>query len=558
MSSDEANGEDGLPLPQKLDPGTKQIVDIRLEIARRQAGAERKCEEGNNFFDIGNFEEALGAYNAALQMAPNHLESRGNRANVKIALGDYAGCIDDTNKVVDLSLRRGVGIGAGLGSDQERFNLSIIYYTQAEAYFNLKSYYESLRDVDNSLALRPDFVEALCCRGATHNALGNFTVALSDLDSCLKLRANYAMALRQRGICLCCLKKFAASARDLRKAVKMDANDEAAVKWLDKATRELKLEEDAADLIASGLILESSAEVASITEAGKKKKKKRKKKKKVAKRTEVEVEDVELEAEPKEEEVRTPAPEENGEEVEEEEEEAKILREETYDSYDNFSFNFLHDKNAMQANRADNWENDSVSSASTGVNKSLEHDLFSIEVAAMVDTVLAVGTASVLGRQQVSEQMCLAVALQMQRQTKIGLLRALREQYIEDNMRNVFQQIQVEALVDTAIAVGTASVLGKLSGKKEVVSEQMVLAAANQMENQVKNGLIIMKERLILDNVRHVFKNVPAQVVATGRRFSWGSAAQLGLGPGSTGQQQLDSVRKKVREAERDLEVDEM
>jgi hypothetical protein len=78
-------------------------------------------------------------------------------------------------------------------------------------------------------------------------------------------------------------------------------------------------------------------------------------------------------------------------------------------------------------------DDDSVSSASSlGLSKSLEHDLFCIEVAAFVDTVIAVGTASVMGRQHedVNEQMCLAVALQMQKQTKIGLLKALKEQYV--------------------------------------------------------------------------------------------------------------------------------
>ena len=150
----------------------------------------------------------------------------------------------------------------------------------------------------------------------------------------------------------------------------------------------------------------------------------------------------------------------------------------------------------------------------------MEHDLFCIEVAAIVDTVIAVGTASVMGSMhKVSEQMCLAVALQMQSQTKIGLMRALREQYISDNMRNVFQQIQVEALVDTAIAVGTASVVGKIRGRVDnEVSEQMVINAAMQMENQVKYGLIRMKEQYIADNVRHVFQNVQESEQSTGRR----------------------------------------
>ena len=146
-----------------------------------------------------------------------------------------------------------------------------------------------------------------------------------------------------------------------------------------------------------------------------------------------------------------------------------------------------------------------------GISGTLERDFFAVEVSAIVDTVIAVGTASVLGRKhKVSEQMCLAVAMQMQRQTKIGLLRALREQYIEDNMRNLFHQIHVEALVETAIAVGTASVLGKFKGGHDV-SDELSEALAHQMETQTVNGLIRMKQRYVEENVKHVFENVPSR-----------------------------------------------
>ena len=242
------------------------------------------------------------------------------------------------------------------------------------------------------------------------------------------------------------------------------------------------------------------------------KKKRKKKKKKKKKRFSAVIEILED---------RVFSVEEEPEKREKEEEEEEIFKAEQYDSYSDIPFSFVHENEALKNAGGESWDNDSVSSASTGVNKSLDHDLFCIEVAAIVDTVLAVGTASVLGRKhKVSEQMCLAVALQMQKQTKIGLLRALREQYIEDNISQVFQSIQVEALVDTAIAVGTASVLGRLNGRGDgdTVSEEMVVNAAIQMENQVKNGLIKMKEKYILDNVRHVFRNVPSSIASTGRR----------------------------------------
>ena len=88
------------------------------------------------------------------------------------------------------------------------------------------------------------------------------------------------------------------------------------------------------------------------------------------------------------------------------------------------------------------------------------------------------------------------------------------------------------ALVATAIAVGTASVVEKINDKRHagginnkptgLVSEQMVVAAAMQMEKQAKSGIMRTKEQYIKNNICHVFENVPSSVFSSGRRFSWG------------------------------------
>ena len=97
---------------------------------------------------------------------------------------------------------------------------------------------------------------------------------------------------------------------------------------------------------------------------------------------------------------------------------------------------------------------------------------------------------------------------------------------VQDNMRKLFHQIHVEALVDTAIAVGTASVLGKFSGGHDV-SDELSTALAHQMELQTYHGLVRMKQRIVEDNVKHVFANVPSSFVNTGRRFSWSHSNQM-------------------------------
>ena len=238
-----AEASSSLPVPPTAPPAppslenAKEVIDVRLEIARRAQLATEETENGNEAFDRNDMESALLHFDAALKVVPRHVGALGNRANVKITMGDFEGCIVDTSMLIKLSQNRGIK------TVEEKFNLAVVRYTQAEAYFHLKSFYKSLGDCDNALELWPSFGEALCLRGATHNALGSFKVALKDLNSSIDLKPSYAMAYRHRGICLCCLKKFAASTKDLEQALMLDANDEAAKAWFEKARNELRVEE---------------------------------------------------------------------------------------------------------------------------------------------------------------------------------------------------------------------------------------------------------------------------------------------------------------------------
>jgi hypothetical protein len=64
-----------------------------------------------------------------------------------------------------------------------------------------------------------------------------------------------------------------------------------------------------------------------------------------------------------------------------------------------------------------------LSRSTNRVKKSLDRDLFRIEVAAIVDAAIAIGTASVLGSgHTVTQSQCLALADQMRKQTKVGMV----------------------------------------------------------------------------------------------------------------------------------------
>jgi tetratricopeptide (TPR) repeat protein len=528
---------------------------------RRKTAAADHVAKGNAFFDNDNLPSAIASYTAAVKASPNNVEALGNRANAHAELQQYELSLADSGRVVDILVRT---ISEQQTDEQIKplqFNLSVTYYTRAECFFNLEKFYDALACCDAAINLRPRFREALCVRGATHNALFHYSAALKDLDASLSMGSHYPIGLRHRGIAHCMLEKYHLAVADLTKCMKFDPLDTVAKKWKDRAEAELRAEALQTEKLAKELMGGDESDerkagsfsahspisgASSSAPAG-------------APPPDSAAAEEALEAL------------ESGDQVHELQAgnstgsiiRKKVRKKKSVSSSSSSSSSPMHEKvrepptttftfpsdvpdsaggstELPYESPFDN-DNDSVSSASSlGLSKSLEHDLFCIEVAAFVDTVVAVGTASVMGRQHnVNEQMCLAVALQMQKQTKIGLLRALREQYIEEHMSKIFQNIQVEALVETAIAVGTASIVGRIMAQREAQksggkkaargggdagdNEETIIYknAASNMVTQTRFGLIRMKQQFIEDNIRHVFKNVPASVASTGRRFSW-------------------------------------
>jgi hypothetical protein len=124
-----------------------------------------------------------------------------------------------------------------------------------------------------------------------------------------------------------------------------------------------------------------------------------------------------------------------------------------------------------------------------------------IEATAMVEAAIAVGTAKSLGAVSgrggahgVSEGLCLAAAMQMQKQdSKNQLMQALKADYIEhfvqSGVREVERQIEAATTVEAAVALAMARVMGKDRGAGHV-SESICLAAAQQIQSQSKESML--------------------------------------------------------------------
>ena len=256
-----------------------------------------------------------------------------------------------------------------------------VLYTRAEGHWNMKRV--KLAACDCTLAIRcdPNLVNPWCLRAATHNYFGAFEEAVKDLDRALALRPRYVQALLHRGVARFKLQQYVGALNDFEKASELSENSSSAAhQWFERAKEKVQAADSEAKSAARDLLVDvEKAQLASVRKRrNRRRRKARAKAKSQMPTASLEKDESKVEATPQ----------------------------------------------------------------SMRVKKSLHNDLFNIEVTAIVDTVFAVSTARVLGRNhaQVDEQLALRMATNMHDQTKLGMVRALREQYVNEKIRRWFRE----------------------------------------------------------------------------------------------------------------------
>ncbi len=100
--------------------------------------------------------------------------------------------------------------------------------TAAARLLALKRYEEALASYDRTLAIKPDFAEALNNRGGVLRALERHEEALASYDQALALDPRHLDALHNRGAALALAGRHEEAARDLERALGLDAGLSAA------------------------------------------------------------------------------------------------------------------------------------------------------------------------------------------------------------------------------------------------------------------------------------------------------------------------------------------
>ena len=143
------------------------------------------CKLGNELQALGQYREAIAAYDNSIALEPGYLAALNNRGVAFLALRQPLEAI--------------VSYETALALDPD-FVEAI--YNRGDALRQLRRFAEALRDYERAIALRPTHAEAFNNRGNALQELKRPLDALASYDQALALRPAYIEAMENKAILL--------------------------------------------------------------------------------------------------------------------------------------------------------------------------------------------------------------------------------------------------------------------------------------------------------------------------------------------------------------------
>jgi tetratricopeptide (TPR) repeat protein len=164
----------------------------------------------------GRAKEALEASNRLLAANPRDGELYLLRAKARFKLGDAAGGLADLHLAV-----------------QHAPDNAEAWFQRGTVLLSQKTYADAVKDLDRSLALRPD-PTAFATRGLANLLLGRNDRALADLNESLRLRPRHSATLADRGLARERLGDRNGAESDYQSALKLDSKNTRASSRLER------------------------------------------------------------------------------------------------------------------------------------------------------------------------------------------------------------------------------------------------------------------------------------------------------------------------------------
>jgi serine/threonine protein kinase len=169
---------------------------------------EEWLDEGNRLYNISQFQDALQAFENAIQIDPTFADAYEGKTSTLCALGRYQEALNS----VETALKLDPSYAAS-------------YNDKGDILYEFKSYSDALGYYEHALQLEPDNLEAYLGRATTLCSLGRYQEALAVYDRAIYLDPNVAVAYDGKAWALRQLKLYPESLAFSEKALQLEPDN---------------------------------------------------------------------------------------------------------------------------------------------------------------------------------------------------------------------------------------------------------------------------------------------------------------------------------------------
>lgn len=138
-------------------------------------GALRLIEEGNAMEESGQLDDAMGCYEAAINLAPNLARAHMNRGNILLARGEPEEALNAYQRALELEP-----------------DYAAAHYNSGNAHAQLNHHDAACAAYERAIQLKPDFTDAHVALGCALEDLGRRDEAAASYRKALEISPDYA------------------------------------------------------------------------------------------------------------------------------------------------------------------------------------------------------------------------------------------------------------------------------------------------------------------------------------------------------------------------------
>ncbi len=162
---------------------------------------------GNTYYEKGNYEKSIEAYNTAIILNPTFSEAYFNRGLCYYNLKNFDKAIADYTKSAELDPKN-----------------PVIYNNRGDAYYRKQEFNVAIEDYDRALAINPKYLKAFYNRGLAYACLQDYEKAVDDFSEVIKINPNFSEAYHIRGLAYDYLNQLDKAISDYDKAIELNPN----------------------------------------------------------------------------------------------------------------------------------------------------------------------------------------------------------------------------------------------------------------------------------------------------------------------------------------------